>query len=247
MENTLITEQTTTRIYHMSIIAEKIKQVLRQINHYCNLFGRNSDDVALLAVSKTRSADEIREAFAAGIHRFGENYLQEAQTKMAALSDLPIEWHFIGPLQSNKTRPVAESFDWVHSLDRLKIAKRLSDQRPADLPPLNVCLQVNIDDEDSKSGCQPDEVLELARQIAQLPQLKFRGLMAIPAPTEDIDQQHRAFKAVAKLAEQLNQSGLTIDTLSMGMSSDLEAAIAQGSTMVRVGTALFGPRPTKNT
>lgn len=231
----------------MTDLSERIKQVYTEIRQHCETYQRDTDDILLLAVSKTRTSTEIAEAFALGIHRFGENYLQEAQTKMATLGDLPIEWHFIGPLQSNKTRPVAESFDWVHSLDRFKIAKRLSEQRPADLPPLNVCLQVNIDDEDSKSGCQPDEVLELARQIAQLPQLKFRGLMAIPAPTEDIDQQHRAFKAVAKLAEQLNQSGLTIDTLSMGMSSDLEAAIAQGSTMVRVGTALFGPRPTKNT
>ena len=229
----------------MSIIAEKIKQVVSQINDYCNQNKRDSSSVTLLAVSKTRSADEIREAFQAGLHCFGENYLQEAQTKMEALIDLPIEWHFIGPLQSNKTRQVAESFAWVHSVDRLKIAKRLSEQRPEHLPPLNICLQVNIDDEQSKSGCRPEDALNLAKEIALLPNLSLRGLMAIPSPTEDIQQQHQAFKAVATLADQLNQQGLSLDTLSMGMSSDLSAAIAEGSTLVRVGTALFGPRAPK--
>lgn len=230
----------------MSIIAEKINQVLSQIKHCCNELGRAPQSVALLAVSKTRSAAEIREAFRNGIRRFGENYLQEAQEKRNELQDLEIEWHFIGPLQSNKTRQVAETFDWVHSVDRLKIAQRLSEQRPTHLPALNICLQVNIDDEASKSGCQPHEVLELAHQISQLPHLRLRGLMAIPAPTEDIDQQRRAFAAVRALAEQLQLQGFSVDTLSMGMSSDLEAAIAEGSTLVRVGTALFGPRPSKN-
>ena len=230
----------------MSIIAEKIEQVVRQIKQFCEDSQRKPDDVTLLAVSKTRSTDEIREAFHQGLHCFGENYVQEAVGKIVELSDLPIEWHFIGPLQSNKTRQVAESFAWVHSVDRLKIAQRLSEQRPSNLPALNVCLQVNIDDEQSKSGCHPDEALALARQIAELPHLRLRGLMAIPAPTDDPVQQHRAFKAVAELSEQLKRAGLPLDTLSMGMSSDLEAAIAEGSTLVRVGTALFGARPVKS-
>ncbi|TVQ65798.1 MAG: YggS family pyridoxal phosphate-dependent enzyme [Oceanospirillales bacterium] len=230
----------------MSIIAEKIEQVVSQIKQFCEDSQRKPDDVTLLAVSKTRSTDEIREAFHQGLRCFGENYVQEAVEKIVALADLPIEWHFIGPLQSNKTRQVAEAFSWVHSVDRLKIAKRLSEQRPANLPALNICLQVNIDDEQSKSGCHPDEAIELARQIAELPNLKLRGLMAIPAPTDDPEQQHRAFKAVSQLSEQLRLAGLPLDTLSMGMSSDLEAAIAEGSTMVRVGTALFGSRPAKS-
>lgn len=230
----------------MSIIAEKIEQVVRQIKQFCEDSQRKPDDVTLLAVSKTRSTDEIREAFHQGLDCFGENYVQEAIGKIVELSDLPIEWHFIGPLQSNKTRQVAESFAWVHSVDRLKIAQRLSEQRPSNLPSLNVCLQVNIDDEQSKSGCHPDEALALARKIAELPHLRLRGLMAIPAPTDDPVQQHRAFKAVAELSEQLKRAGLPLDTLSMGMSSDLEAAIAEGSTLVRVGTALFGARPAKS-
>lgn len=230
----------------MFIIAEKIEQVVRQIKQFCVTAGRDHHDVTLLAVSKTRSAEEIREAYHQGLRCFGENYVQEALAKMIELSDLEIEWHFIGPLQSNKTRQVAESFAWVHSVDRLKIAQRLSEQRPSNLPALNVCLQLNIDDEQSKSGCHPDEALELARQIAELPHLRLRGLMAIPAPTDDPVQQHRAFKAVAELSEQLKLAGLPLDTLSMGMSSDLEAAIAEGSTLVRVGTALFGARPAKS-
>ena len=230
----------------MSIIAEKIEQVVRQIKQFCHEAGREDHEVRLLAVSKTRSPEEIRQAYRQGLCSFGENYVQEALAKMIELNDLDIEWHFIGPLQSNKTRQVAESFAWVHSVDRLKIAQRLSEQRPSNLPALNVCLQVNIDDEQSKSGCRPNEALELARQIAELPHLRLRGLMAIPAPTDDPVQQHRAFKAVAELSEQLNRAGLPLDTLSMGMSSDLKAAIAEGSTLVRVGTALFGARPAKS-
>ncbi|WP_417581243.1 YggS family pyridoxal phosphate-dependent enzyme [Nitrincola sp.] len=226
----------------MSIIAEKTTQVVSEINQACLTAGRDPMEVALLAVSKTRSADEVRTAYQQGLTRFGENYLQEALDKIQALADLPLEWHFIGPVQSNKTRQIAESFDWVHSVDRLKIARRLSEQRPAGLPDLNICLQVNIDDESSKSGCSPDETLELARDIAALPHISLRGLMAIPAPSDDETVQRLAFAKVRALAETLRASGIPIDTLSMGMSGDLVSAIAEGSTLVRIGTALFGPR-----
>jgi len=200
--------------------------------------------VALLAVSKTFPAVTIREAVAAGQHRFGENYVQEALDKMAELADLrgQIEWHMIGPIQSNKTRPVAEHFDWVHTVDRLKIAQRLSEQRPANLPPLQVCIQVNTSGEDSKSGVSPDEALTLAREVAALPRLTLRGVMALPAPTADAAEQNRQLAEVRVVYEHLRSQGLPLDTLSMGMSADLEAAVAQGSTMVRVGTALFGQR-----
>lgn len=200
--------------------------------------------MTLLAVSKTFPAVTIREAVAAGQHRFGENYVQEALDKMAELADLrgQIEWHMIGPIQSNKTRAVAEHFDWVHTVDRLKIAQRLNDQRPPELPPLQVCIQVNTSGEDSKSGTRPDEALELARAVAALPRLRLRGLMALPAPTPDQAEQNRELAAVRVVYEHLRSQGLPLDTLSMGMSGDLEAAVAQGSTMVRVGTALFGQR-----
>lgn len=200
--------------------------------------------MALLAVSKTFPAVTIREAVAAGQHRFGENYVQEALDKMAELADLrgQIEWHMIGPIQSNKTRPVAEHFDWVHTVDRLKIAQRLSEQRPANLPPLQVCIQVNTSGEDSKSGVSPDEALTLAREVAALPRLTLRGVMALPAPTADAAEQNRQLAEVRVVYEHLRSQGLPLDTLSMGMSADLEAAVAQGSTMVRVGTALFGQR-----
>lgn len=230
----------------MSIIAEKIAQVARKINATCEDVNRSPAEIILLAVSKTRSADEVREAFQQGMTHFGENYLQEALNKMQSLDDLPLEWHFIGPVQSNKTRQIAESFDWVHSVDRLKIARRLSEQRPADLADLNICLQVNIDDESSKSGCAPDEALELAREIASLPHVKLRGLMAIPAPSDDEAVQRQAFAKVRALAETLRANGIPIDTLSMGMSGDLSAAIAEGSTLVRIGTALFGPRAARD-
>lgn len=198
----------------------------------------------LLAVSKTFPAVTVREAVAAGQHRFGENYVQEALDKMAELADLrgQIEWHMIGPIQSNKTRPVAEHFDWVHTVDRLKIAQRLNEQRPTGLPPLQVCIQVNTSGEDSKSGTGPDEALALAREVAALPRLQLRGVMALPAPTADAAEQNRQLAAVRVVYEHLRSQGLPLDTLSMGMSSDLEAAVAQGSTMVRVGTALFGQR-----
>lgn len=198
----------------------------------------------LLAVSKTFPAVTVREALAAGQHRFGENYVQEALDKMTELADLrgQIEWHMIGPIQSNKTRAVAEHFDWVHTVDRLKVAQRLSDQRPANLPPLQVCIQLNTSGEDSKSGASPDEALDLARAVASLPRLRLRGVMALPAPTADPAEQNRQLAQVRVAYERLRSQGLPLDTLSMGMSADLEAAVAQGSTMVRVGTALFGQR-----
>jgi pyridoxal phosphate enzyme (YggS family) len=197
-------------------------------------------------VSKLQPAQAVRQAQQAGQQAFGENYVQEALDKMAALADLrgAIEWHLIGPLQSNKTRVVAEAFDWVHSVDRLKIAQRLSDQRPAQLPPLNVCLQVNISGEASKSGLLPQEVAQVAAAVAALPRLRLRGLMAIPGPAQGLQAQQAPHRALRLLQQELNQRGLALDTLSMGMSDDLEAAVAEGSTMVRVGTAIFGARPT---
>ncbi len=201
--------------------------------------GREPATVGLLAVSKTQPAAAIRDAFAAGLRDFGENYLQEALDKQAELSELPLTWHFIGPIQSNKTKSIAEHFDWVHSVDRLKIAQRLSDQRPAELSPLNICLQVNVSGEASKSGCAPEELLQLAQAVAAMPQLRLRGLMCIPAPSEDPAEQRAAFARLRALRDELP---LPLDTLSMGMSQDLEAAIAEGATWVRIGTALFGAR-----
>lgn len=205
--------------------------------------GRAPDGARLVAVSKTVPAARLREVFACGQRAFGESYVQEALAKQEALADLPIEWHFIGPLQSNKTRPVAERFAWVHSVDRLRIAERLSAQRPADLPPLNVCLQVNIDREATKSGVAPEEVSDLAQAVARLPRLALRGLMAIPAPATDPATQREAFRRVRALFEMLRAEGLPLDTLSMGMSDDLEAAVLEGATLVRVGSAIFGARP----
>lgn len=225
----------------MSTIAENIAKVRARIQHACAKAGRSPESVGLLAVSKTQPAEAIREVAAAGVHDFGENYLQEALSKQAELGDLPLCWHFIGPIQSNKTRAIAEHFDWVHSVDRLKIAQRLSEQRPEHLPPLNLCLQVNVSDEDSKSGCPPQEVTALARSIAALPRVRLRGLMAIPAPTEDVQAQRAAFARLTALFNPLVDE-LALDTLSMGMSQDLEAAIAEGATWVRIGTALFGAR-----
>ncbi len=203
--------------------------------------GRDSVSVGLLAVSKTFPAAAAREAYAAGQRAFGENYVQEAIDKMAELADLPIEWHFIGPIQSNKTRAIAEHFAWVHGVDRLKIAERLSEHRPASLPPLNICLQVNISGEDSKSGVMPAEVESLALAVAKLPNLRLRGLMAIPAPA-DGEAQRTPFARMRELQQILNEHGLALDTLSMGMSHDFAAAIHEGATLVRVGTAIFGRR-----
>jgi len=208
--------------------------------------GRDPSQVALLAVSKTFPAAHVIEAIAAGQHAFGENYLQEALNKIAdikaALPRAHVEWHFIGPIQSNKTRSIAASFDWVHTVERLKVAERLSAQRPAGLAPLNVCIQVNISGEASKSGALPAELPELARQVALLPNLKLRGLMAIPAPEIDCALQRAAFARLRALADVLRADGLGLDTLSMGMSADMAAAIAEGATIVRVGSAIFGDR-----
>ncbi|MFN3356298.1 MAG: YggS family pyridoxal phosphate-dependent enzyme [Pseudomonas sp.] len=223
----------------MSTIADNIGQVSQRIRAAADAVGRDANSIHLLAVSKTKPAQAVREAYAAGMCDFGENYLQEALGKQAELTDLPLSWHFIGPIQSNKTRAIAEHFAWVHSVDRLKIAQRLSEQRPADLPPLNICIQVNVSGEASKSGCTPADLPALANAISVLPRLKLRGLMAIPEPTDDRAEQDAAFATVRDLQASLN---LPLDTLSMGMSHDLESAIAQGATWVRIGTALFGAR-----
>jgi len=223
----------------MSTIADNIGRVSQRIRAAALAVQRDENSIHLLAVSKTKPAQAVREAYAAGMHDFGENYLQEALGKQAELTDLPLSWHFIGPIQSNKTRAIAENFAWVHSVDRLKIAQRLSEQRPADLPPLNICIQVNVSGEASKSGCTPADLPALANAISALPRLKLRGLMAIPEPTEDRTAQDAAFATVRDLQASLN---LPLDTLSMGMSHDLESAIAQGATWVRIGTALFGAR-----
>jgi PLP dependent protein len=205
--------------------------------------GRDPRDILLLAVSKTFAADRIRAAFAAGQVHVGENYAQEAIEKMAALADLAITWHFIGPIQSNKTRLIAERFAWVHSVDRSKIAERLSSQRPAMLPALQVCIQVNTSGEASKSGCAPDAVLALARSIAAMPGLQLRGLMTVPEPTPDVALQRSRFDSLNALLVRCVAAGVPMDTLSMGMSLDLEQAIAAGATIVRIGTAIFGARP----
>ena len=226
----------------MHKINDKITQVRARLHSACHRIHRNSNEVTLLAVSKTKSAADIRAAFAAEQRHFGENYLQEALEKQQQLVDLNIVWHFIGPIQSNKTRALAEHFQWVHSVDRLKIAKRLSEQRLKHLPALNICLQVNLDNEASKSGVALAELPELADAVAKLPHLKLRGLMAIPAPRSDVDEQQQSLERLQQALERLNQQGYKLDTLSMGMSGDLEAAVAAGSTMVRVGTDIFGAR-----
>ena len=225
----------------------RLQTVMQRIDAATSRFSRESGSVTLLAVSKTRSSEELRAMAAQGITHFGENYLQEALDKITDLADLSLEWHFIGPIQSNKTRSIAEHFDWVHSVDRFKIAQRLSEQRPAELPPLNICLQINISGESSKSGIGLDELPELAKQVSLLPRLNLRGLMAIPAQAVGFDAQRQPFRMLRLAMEELNASGMKLDTLSMGMSDDLEAAIAEGATLVRIGTALFGPRAPKAT
>ena len=226
----------------MTTIASNLQAVRNAIAKAAAVAGRVPDDIALLAVSKTFPPAAMREAYHAGQTAFGESYAQEALEKIVALHDLPIEWHFIGPVQSNKTRAIAENFVWVHSVDRLKIAERLSAQRPQNLPPLNVCMQVNVSGEDSKSGVAPDEVAGLAQAVARLPQLRLRGLMAIPAPRDDVATQRLPFAQLRQLRDKLNSQGLALDTLSMGMSHDFAAAIVEGATMVRVGSAIFGLR-----
>ena len=229
----------------MTTIPGNLQHVRARIATACQGAGRGVEEVTLLAVSKTFGADAVRAAAAAGQRAFGENYIQEGVEKIAALRDLGLMWHCIGPIQSNKTRLVAEHFDCVHTVDRLKIAERLSAQRPADRPPLNVCIQVNIDGGANKSGVAPGDALALARAVAALPQLKLRGLMSIPEIAPDFEAARAVHASARALFDQLNADGLGLDTLSMGMSDDLEAAIAAGSTMVRVGTAIFGSRASK--
>jgi len=227
-------------------VSEALLRARRRLDAALRQSGRRADATRLLAVSKTQPAERIREAYEAGQRDFGENYLQEALDKQAALAELDaIVWHFIGPLQSNKTREVAEHFRWVHSVDRLKIARRLSDQRPAELGPLDICLQVNVSGEASKSGVPPEALDALALEVAALPNLRLRGLMAIPAPAETRDAQRRPFAQLRACLERLNAAHpeLALDTLSMGMSADLEAAVQEGATWVRLGTAIFGARP----
>ena len=228
----------------MGSIGNNLQEVKRRIAAACAVAGRPANSVTLLAVSKTKPEAAVRDALAAGQQAFGENYVQEGLAKIDALGDLraQIEWHLIGPLQSNKTRAVAEAFDWVHSVDRLKIAERLSAQRPAGLPPLNVCLQVNISGEASKAGLTAAELPAVALAVAALPGLRLRGLMAIPEPAHDVPAQRAPHRALRELLAALNAQGLALDTLSMGMSDDLEAAVLEGSSLVRVGSAIFGSR-----
>lgn len=228
----------------MSTISSHLQDILAAIQSV-KTNSNAQQEVNLLAVSKAQPAQTVREAFAAGQTRFGENYLQEALGKQAELSDLAIEWHFIGPIQSNKTQPIAQNFSWVHSIDRLKIAQRLNDARPAELAPLQVCVQVNIGNEESKGGVDADELEALAAAITALPRLKLRGLMAIPPPTADENQQRAQFKQVRQCYDSLLDKGFKLDTLSMGMSEDYPIAIEQGATIVRVGSALFGARNSK--
>jgi len=226
----------------MTAILSNLQAVRTAINLAAQLAHRNPAEISLIAVSKTMPSGALREAHSNGQKAFGENFMQEALVKINDLRDLSLEWHFIGPIQSNKTRAIAENFDWVHSVDRLKIAQRLSEQRPSGLPPLNVCLQINISSEATKGGVMPDEAASLATAISTLPHLKLRGLMAIPAPAENLADQRLPFAKMRDLLKQLNTSGLNLDTLSMGMSHDLTAAVLEGATMVRVGTAIFGAR-----
>lgn len=226
----------------MSSIESNLQVVRTRIAAAARAAGREPGEIALLAVSKTFAADKVRAAQAAGQREFGESYVQEAIDKIACLSDLPLVWHFIGPIQSNKTRAIAEHFDWVHSVARAKIAQRLAEARPAGREPLDICLQVNVSGEASKSGVAPEELRPLAEAVRGLPRLRLRGLMAIPEPGGDVSLQRRRFASVRLLLEQLNAAGFGLDTLSMGMSQDLEAAVMEGATIVRIGTAIFGER-----
>ncbi len=226
----------------MKNLLERLQRLRMEIEQAERQFGRDPGSVKLLAVSKTRDVADILALAQLGVSDFGENYVQEGRTKIEQLSEQPNTWHFIGPIQSNKTRQIAECFHWVHSVDRVKIASRLNAARPPDMPPLNICLQVNIDAESSKSGVEPDEVQQLAEQVLPLTRLKLRGLMGMPAPVDYFATQRRAFMKLRGLQEQLIDTGYRLDTLSMGTTNDMRAAIAEGATIVRIGTALFGPR-----
>ncbi len=227
----------------MSPLRQRLAAVHARIEQAAARHGRAAADIALVAVSKTRPAEDIAAAHAAGQRAFGENYVQEALGKIRALAGHELEWHFIGPIQSNKTKELAAHFDWVHSIDRLKVAQRLDRQRPPGCAPLQVCLQVNISGEASKAGVVPEELEELARAVAGLPRLRLRGLMAIPAAQTDLERQRAPFGRLRQALERLNRAGLALDTLSMGMSGDLEAAVAEGATLLRIGSAIFGERP----
>ncbi|MDO9195213.1 YggS family pyridoxal phosphate-dependent enzyme [Rhodoferax sp.] len=227
----------------MTIIERNLETVRARMAAACRAAGRDVDQVTLLAVSKTFGPEAVEQAWTAGQTAFGENYIQEAVQKITQLRHLPLQWHCIGPIQSNKTRLVAEHFDWVHTVDRLKVAQRLSEQRPPGLPALQVCIQVNVDGGPTKSGVLPQEALVLAQQVAALPGLRLRGVMSIPEPAPDFVAACAVFARVRAVFDALNAEGLALDTLSMGMSADMEAAIQAGSTMVRVGSAIFGGRP----
>ena len=230
----------------MATISANLQAVRARIARAAAACGRVPETIGVLAVSKAQPAACVLEAVAAGQTTFGENYVQEGVEKINAIGRTDLEWHFIGPLQSNKTRAVAESFSWVHTIDRLKIAERLSQQRPEQLPPLQICLQINVSGEDSKSGIPPADAAKLARDVVKLPKLRLRGLMTIPAASDDPAQQRGAFRSLHQLFEQLRTDGFDLDTLSMGMSNDIEAAIAEGATLLRVGTAIFGERKLKS-
>lgn len=223
-----------------TVICERLEAIRQRIRDLATEYGREAESIRLLAVSKGQPLDAIEQARQAGQHAFGESYINEAKLALAAFPDL--NWHFIGPLQSNKTRVVAEQFTWVHSIDRVKIIQRLQRQRPAELAPLNVCIQLNVDDEPSKSGVSPDQLATLADAVSASSRLSLRGIMAIPRPASDLSQQRHSLARVAQHYQQLKSDGYPLDTLSMGMSGDMEAAIAEGSTLVRVGSAIFGPR-----
>ena len=225
-----------------TVIAENINQINKKIAEFAVKYQRQANEIKLLAVSKTMPVDDIQAAYEAGQKDFGENYLQEALVKIQSLQYPDINWHFIGAIQSNKTREIANAFDWVHSVERIKIARRLNEQRNPELTPLNVCLQINISDENTKAGIQHNELTQLAREITSLPNLKLRGLMAIPAKTESFEEQRSIFRKMHQIMDELNQLGFNMDTLSMGMSNDMEAAIAEGATIVRIGTSIFGAR-----
>jgi len=226
----------------MSSIAQSLEKIRTRVTVLERCYERAPGDVSVLAVSKTKPPEAVREAAKAGQREFGENHVQDALTKLDALQGQDLIWHFIGPLQSNKTRVVAARFHWVHSIDRAKIARRLNEQRPEDLPPLEVCIQVNVSGEISKSGVEPHQVEELAAIVSELPRLRLRGLMTLPRPCDTLEEQRRPFAALRGIQEALNAGGLALDTLSMGMTNDMEAAIAEGATIIRIGTAIFGPR-----